>query len=68
MKKIIVVATSEFEYFDIQGPIKLIYCAVIGRIKSARLTTELVLEKKPDLILNIGTAGCLHKSLVLVKI
>ena len=64
MKRIVVVAALESEYFTIQGPIKKIYYTGIGKINSARVTTELILETKPDLILNVGTAGCLRKELL----
>ena len=64
MKRIIVVAALESEYFTIQGPIKRIYYTGIGKINSARVTTELILETKPKLILNVGTAGCLQKELL----
>ena len=64
MKRIVVVAALESEYFSIQGPIKKIYYTGIGKINSARVTTELILEVKPDLILNVGTAGCLRKDLL----
>ena len=60
----VVVAALESEYFTIQGPIKKIYYTGIGKINSARLTTELILATKPDLILNVGTAGCLRKELL----
>jgi adenosylhomocysteine nucleosidase len=64
MKNIVVVAALESEYFSIQGPIEKIYYTGIGKINSARLTTELILTTKPDLILNVGTAGCLSKNLL----
>ena len=64
MKRIVIVAALESEYFTIQGPIKKIYYTGIGKINSARVTTELILEVKPDLILNVGTAGCLRKDLL----
>jgi adenosylhomocysteine nucleosidase len=64
MKKIIVVAALENEYFSIQGPIEKIYYTGIGKVNSARLTTELILATKPDLILNVGTAGSLHENLL----
>ena len=64
MKRIVTVAALESEYFTIQGPIKEIYYTGIGKINSARVTTELILETKPDLILNVGTAGCLRKDLL----
>ena len=64
MKRIVAVAALESEYFTIQGSIKEIYYTGIGKINSARVTTELILETKPDLILNVGTAGCLRKELL----
>jgi adenosylhomocysteine nucleosidase len=64
MKRIVIVAALESEYFTIQGPIKKIYYTGIGKINSARVTTELIFETKPDLILNVGTAGCLQKELL----
>jgi adenosylhomocysteine nucleosidase len=64
MKNIVVVAALESEYFSIQDPIKKIFYTGIGKINSARLTTELILAFKPDLILNVGTAGCLRKNLL----
>jgi adenosylhomocysteine nucleosidase len=62
--RIIVVAALESEFFTTNGPIKKIYYTGIGKINSTRLTTELILETKPDLILNVGTAGCLRKELL----
>ena len=64
MNNIVVVAALESEYFSIRGPIEKIYYTGIGKINSARLTTELILATKPDLILNVGTAGCLRKNLL----
>ena len=60
----VVVAALESEYFTIQGPIKKIYYTGIGKVNSARFTTELILKTKPDLILNVGTAGCLRKKML----
>jgi adenosylhomocysteine nucleosidase len=64
MKNIVVIAALESEYFNVEGPIKKIYYSGIGKINSARLTTELILSTKPELILNVGTAGCLSKNLL----
>ena len=64
MKNTVVIAALESEYFNIQGPIKKIFYTGIGKINSTRLTTELILALKPDLILNVGTAGCLRKNLL----
>ena len=60
MSKTVVIAALESEFFTLKGPIDTIYYSGIGKINSARATTELILEKKPDLILNVGTAGCLQ--------
>ena len=59
MKNCLVLAAIESEFFTIGGLIKKIHYTGIGKINSARLTTQLILEEKPDLILNVGTAGCL---------
>lgn len=61
MTKITVIAALESEFFTLKGPIKKIYYSGIGKVNSARTTTQLILEEKPDLILNVGTAGCLQK-------
>jgi adenosylhomocysteine nucleosidase len=64
MKNIVVIAALESEYFNVAGPIKKIYYTGIGKINSARVTTELILSTKPELILNVGTAGCLSQNLL----
>lgn len=64
MKKIVVIAALESEFFTTKGPIKKIYYTGVGKINSARATTQLIYEERPDLILNVGTAGCLHHSLL----
>lgn len=61
MTKITVIAALESEFFTLKGPIEKIYYSGIGKVNSARITTQLILEEKPDLILNVGTAGCLQK-------
>ena len=62
MKKIIVVAALESEFFNPVGPIKKIYYTGVGKINAARTTTQLILEEKPEMILNVGTAGCLQRN------
>ena len=64
MKKIVVVAALESEFFTTKGPINKIYYTGVGKINSARTTTQLIYEERPDLILNVGTAGCLNRSLL----
>ena len=61
MRKILVIAALESEFFTTTGPIDKIYYTGIGKINATRMTTELILEEKPELILNVGTAGCLQK-------
>lgn len=61
MKKIAIIAALESEFFTPKGKIEKIYYTGIGKINSARATTQLILEEKPDLILNVGTAGCIHR-------
>jgi adenosylhomocysteine nucleosidase len=62
MKNYLVLAALESEFFSSGGLIKEIHYTGIGKINSARMTTQLILEKKPDLILNVGTAGCLKST------
>jgi adenosylhomocysteine nucleosidase len=64
MRKIVVIAALESEYFNAKGPVEKIYYSGIGKINSARVTTELILEVKPDLIVNVGTAGCLSEEML----
>jgi adenosylhomocysteine nucleosidase len=61
MRKVIVVAALESEFFSAKGQIETIHYTGIGKINSARATTQLILEKMPDLIINVGTAGCLKR-------
>ena len=64
MRKIVVIAALESEFFTTTGPIDKIYYTGIGKINSARVTTELILEVRPDLIVNVGTAGCLSEEML----
>lgn len=61
MRKVLVIAALKSEFFTTAGPIDKIYYTGIGKINSARMTTQLILEEKPELILNVGTSGCLQK-------
>ena len=64
VKKIAFIAALESEFFTIHGPTKKIRYTGMGKINASRATTQIILEDKPDLILNIGTAGCLRKELL----
>ncbi len=64
MGKIVVIAALESAYFNAKGPVEKIYYSGIGKINSAMVTTELILEVKPDLIVNVGTAGCLSEEML----
>lgn len=64
MKKILVLAALESEFFspDALG-LPIIYTG-IGKINAAACATKSILEYSPDLIVNVGTAGSLKKDLV----
>jgi len=61
MKKFIIVAALESEFFPLSGNCPKIYYTGIGKINASRLMTHLIIEERPDLVLNVGTAGCLQK-------
>jgi len=60
--KILVTYALEAERGEIQLPeYELVFCATgVGKASSALKTYQAVLCEKPDLVLNIGTAGTLH--------
>jgi adenosylhomocysteine nucleosidase len=63
MGRLIILAALESEFFshlETYGPV---FYTGIGKINAARLTTDVILNEKPDFILNVGTAGCLRKEL-----
>jgi adenosylhomocysteine nucleosidase len=64
VKKVVFIAALESEFFTIHSPIRKIHYTGVGKINASRVTTQIILEEKPDLILNIGTAGCLRKELL----
>ena len=64
MKKTVVIAALTSEFFTTKGPIDKIYYTGVGKINSARKTTQLIMEEKPHLILNVGTAGCLNPDML----
>ena len=59
MKTIFVTYAVQGEYIPLQSPgANIIYIQTgIGKTKSAMLLTKNICERKPDLVLNIGTAG-----------
>ena len=60
MTKIIIVAALKSEFFtDETLGHKIIYSGV-GKINATRTLTEQLLRYKPDLVLNVGTAGSLQ--------
>ena len=59
MNPIVILAAISDELFpDSISGIKVIYTG-IGKINAAYQTTKVILEQKPRLILNVGTAGVL---------
>ena len=59
MKTIFVTYAVKGEYIPLQSPeTEIVYIQTgIGKTKSAMLLTKNICERKPDLVLNIGTAG-----------
>lgn len=41
-----------------------IYYSGVGKINATYLVTQLMIEEKPELVLNVGTAGCLRSELL----
>jgi adenosylhomocysteine nucleosidase len=64
MQDVIIIAALESEYFDFEGITQNTYYSGVGKVNAARLTTELIHQKNPGLILNIGTAGCLKREML----
>ncbi len=63
MQRVIVLAALPEEYIDsIDSRHKVVYTGV-GKINAARVTTQVILELKPQLIVNVGTAGSVWKDL-----
>ena len=62
MRKAIVVAALESEFFTPFIENQRIYYCGVGKINASRLVTQLILEERPDLILNVGTAGCIQRN------
>jgi adenosylhomocysteine nucleosidase len=69
MRKIIVLAALKSEFVTEDDFSLEIKYTGIGKINSARATTQLILQEKPDLVINVGTAGaqnlCLESILLM---
>jgi adenosylhomocysteine nucleosidase len=64
MKNILFLAALESEYFDEDAIGQKIIYTGVGKINAAYATTKVIIERKPTMILNIGTAGSLKPKLV----
>jgi adenosylhomocysteine nucleosidase len=64
MQKIIVLAALETEFSNSRKLFQNVFYTGIGKINASRTTAELILTQKPDLILNVGTAGTLKRELL----
>ena len=53
-----IVAALESEFLSPKGMNVKIFYTGIGKINAARATTQIIYDENPDLILNVGTAGC----------
>jgi len=58
VRKIVILAALESEFLNPSGKYAKIFYTGIGKINAARATTQIIFEENPDLILNVGTAGC----------
>jgi nucleoside phosphorylase len=64
VRKILLLAALELEYFNIDtGGLKVVYTG-IGKINASIAATRSILEYKPDLVLNVGTAGTLKPAML----
>ena len=64
MKKIVVLAALESEFFSpVANRFPIIYTGV-GKINASSSATQSILKFSPDLVVNVGTAGSLKKNLV----
>ena len=64
MPKFLVVAALRSEFFSTNKLIREIHYTGVGKVNSSRAVTELILLNKPDLIVNLGSAGCLRQELL----
>jgi adenosylhomocysteine nucleosidase len=64
MRKSLIVAALPSEFFLPTESNSRIYYSGIGKINATCLATQLIIEERPELILNVGTAGCLRSDLL----
>lgn len=63
MNKVLVFVALETEFVSAKDlPCEIIYTGV-GKVNAARKVTESIYKFKPDLVINIGTAGALNSEL-----
>jgi adenosylhomocysteine nucleosidase len=64
MQKLLILAALPQEIDSSLGKFdKYLYYTGVGKINAAITTTTLIIENKPDLVINIGTAGSYEKHL-----
>jgi adenosylhomocysteine nucleosidase len=63
MSKILIVAALKSEFFNDETLDHKIFYSGVGKINAARTITEQILKNKPDLVVNVGTAGSLKPEL-----
>ena len=63
MGDIVILAALETEFFNSRQLRHRIYYTGIGKINSSRVTTQLILTERPNLIINVGTAGTLKREM-----
>lgn len=59
MGNIFIVVALEAEFFIRSSSIPKVTYTGVGKVNAARSVTQLIINEKPDLILNVGTAGTL---------
>jgi adenosylhomocysteine nucleosidase len=64
MGNIVILAALETEFFTSRKLRREIYYTGIGKINSSRVATQLILAERPDLIINVGTAGTLKREML----
>jgi adenosylhomocysteine nucleosidase len=63
MSRILIVAALKSEFFSDEDWNQRIFYSGVGKINATRFITERVLKEKPDLVVNVGTAGSLKPEL-----
>ena len=63
MSKILIVAALKSEFFNTKTLNHEIVYSGVGKINATRTLTEQILKNKPDLVVNVGTAGSLKPHL-----